>query len=38
MARRDTGNHTSYWQSRRIAGMSLLRADFRRHDYGTHSQ
>jgi AraC-like DNA-binding protein len=37
MARRDTGNHTSYWQSRRIAGMSLLRADFRRHDYGTHS-
>ncbi|MDE5440268.1 helix-turn-helix domain-containing protein [Bradyrhizobium sp. CSA207] len=37
MARRDTGNHTSYWHSRRIPGMSLLRADFRRHDYGTHT-
>jgi ketopantoate reductase len=28
MARRDTGNRTTYWQNRRIAGMSLLRADF----------
>ena len=37
MARRQTGNHTSYWRSRRIPGMSLLRADFRHHDYGTHT-
>lgn len=37
MARRNTGNHTNYWQSRRIAGMSLLCADFRHHDYGTHT-
>src|SRR6266700_5762976 len=37
MARRNTGNHTNYWQSRRIAGMSLLRADFRHHDYGSHT-
>ncbi|MDA9395639.1 hypothetical protein WN73_34520 [Bradyrhizobium sp. CCBAU 45394] len=37
MARRHTGNHTSYWHSRRIPGMSLLRADFRHHDYGSHT-
>lgn len=37
MARRQTGNHTSYWHSRRIPGMSLLRADFHRHDYGPHT-
>jgi AraC-like DNA-binding protein len=37
MARRDTGNRTSYWQSKRIAGMSLLRADFTAHDFGPHT-
>lgn len=37
MARRDTGNHTRYWRSRWIPGMSLLRADFRHHDHGTHT-
>ncbi|WGD52117.1 AraC family transcriptional regulator [Bradyrhizobium sp. CB1650] len=37
MARRHTGNHTSYWHSRRIPGLSLLRADFRHHDYGPHT-
>jgi AraC-like DNA-binding protein len=37
MARRHTGNHTSYWHNRRIPGMSLLRADFRHHDYGSHT-
>ncbi len=37
MARRDTGNRTTYWQSRRIPGMSLLRADFTAHDYGPHT-
>ncbi|HVX76555.1 MAG TPA: AraC family transcriptional regulator [Bradyrhizobium sp.] len=37
MTRRDTGNRTSYWQSRHIPGMSLLRADFSHHDYGPHT-
>jgi AraC-like DNA-binding protein len=37
MARRDTGNRTSYWQSRHIAGMSLLRADFTAHQFGPHT-
>jgi AraC-like DNA-binding protein len=37
MVRRRTGNQTSYWHDRRIAGMSLLRADFRHHDYGPHT-
>jgi hypothetical protein len=37
MARRDTGNRTTYWQSRRIPGMSLLRADFAAHDYSPHT-
>lgn len=37
MVRRCTGNQTSYWHDRRIPGMSLLRADFRHHDYGSHT-
>jgi len=37
MARRDTGNHTTYWQSKRIAGMSLLRADFTSHQFSPHT-
>ena len=37
MARRDTGNRTTYWQSKRIAGMSLLRADFISHQFGPHT-
>jgi len=34
MARRDTRNHTAYWQDKRVPGMSLLRADFTTHEYG----
>lgn len=37
MARRDTGNRTIYWRSRRIAGMSLLRAEFTAHQFGPHT-
>ena len=37
MARRDTGNRTTYWQSKRIAGMSLLRADFTSHQFSPHT-
>jgi AraC-like DNA-binding protein len=37
MARRDTGNRTTYWQDRRIAGMSLLCADFTSHQFGPHT-
>ncbi len=37
MARRDTGNRTTYWQSKRIAGMSLLRADFTAYQFGPHT-
>jgi len=37
MARRDTGNRTTYWQSKRIAGMSLLRADFMSHQFSPHT-
>ncbi len=37
MARRNTGNHTAYWQDKRIPGMSLLRADFTTHEYGPHT-
>ena len=37
MARRNTGNHTAYWQNKRIPGMSLLRADFTTHEYGPHT-
>ena len=37
MARRDTGNRTTYWQSKRIAGMSLLRADFTAQQFSPHT-
>ena len=37
MVRRNTGNHTAYWQNQRIPGMSLLRADFTTHEYGPHT-
>ncbi|MGY3618979.1 helix-turn-helix domain-containing protein [Bradyrhizobium sp. USDA 10063] len=37
MARRDTGNRTNYWQSRRIPGLSLLRADFTAHQFAPHT-
>lgn len=37
MARRDTGNRTAYWQSKRIPGTSLLRANFVAHDYSPHT-
>src|SRR5438876_741731 len=37
MARRDTGNRTTYWQDKRIACMSLLRADFTSHQFSPHT-
>src|SRR6185295_19054109 len=37
MARRDTGNRTVYWRNKRVAGMSLLRADFTAHQFGPHT-
>jgi AraC-like DNA-binding protein len=37
MARRDTGNRTTYWQSKRLAGMSLLRADFAAQRFSPHT-
>src|SRR5204863_5548448 len=37
MARRDTGNRTTYWQSKRIAGMSLLCADFTAQQFSPHT-
>ncbi|TPQ27398.1 AraC family transcriptional regulator [Bradyrhizobium guangdongense] len=37
MARRDTGNYSMFWQSRLIRGLSLLHADFSRHDYAPHT-
>ena len=37
MARRDTGNRATYWQSKRIAGMSLLRADFAAQQFSPHT-
>jgi len=37
MARRDTGSHTKYWQSKSIPGMSLLRADLTAHQFGPHT-
>jgi AraC-like DNA-binding protein len=37
MARRDTGNRTTYWQSKSIAGMSLLRADFTAQQFSPHT-
>jgi len=35
--RQAAGNRTRYWQSRQIVGVSLLRADFSRHDYDPHT-
>lgn len=37
MARRDTGNRTIFWQSRRIPGLSLMRADFAAHEFAPHT-
>ncbi|WOH66850.1 AraC family ligand binding domain-containing protein [Bradyrhizobium sp. BWA-3-5] len=37
MARRDTGNRTIYWQSQRIPGLSLLRADLAAHEFAPHT-
>jgi AraC-like DNA-binding protein len=37
MARRDTGNRTVYWQNKRVAGMSLLRADFAAYQFSPHT-
>jgi AraC-like DNA-binding protein len=37
MARRNTGNRTTFWQSPNMPGMSLLCADFSHHDYGPHT-
>lgn len=37
MARRDERNRTKYWCSGRLPGVSLLQADFTRHDYAPHT-
>jgi AraC-like DNA-binding protein len=37
MARRDTGNRTVYWRNKRVAGMSLLRADFAAYQFSPHT-
>src|SRR5437773_5130952 len=37
MARRDTGNRTTYWQNKVIAGMRLLRADFISIQFSPHT-
>jgi len=37
MARRDTGNRTVYWRNKRVAGMSLLRADFVAYQFSPHT-
>jgi AraC-like DNA-binding protein len=37
MARRDTGNRTTYWQSKPIPGLSPLRADFATHRFSPHT-
>ena len=36
MARSDPYNRTRYWADRRVRGLSLLHADFTRHDYAPH--
>lgn len=36
MARRDPNNRARYWSDRRVRGLSLLHADFTRHDYAPH--
>lgn len=37
MARVDPHNRTRYWQAADIPGLTLLHADFTRHDYAPHS-
>lgn len=37
MARVDPHNRTRYWADRQVRGLSLLHADFTRHDYAPHS-
>lgn len=37
MARIDTGNRSRYWRDPNTPGLSLLSADFRRHDYAPHT-
>ncbi|HUN43252.1 MAG TPA: AraC family transcriptional regulator [Acetobacteraceae bacterium] len=37
MARTDPHNRTRYWQAAAIPGLTLLHADFTRHDYVPHS-
>lgn len=36
MARTDVHNRARYWADRRVRGLSLLHADFTRHDYAPH--
>lgn len=36
MARTDPNNRARYWADRRVRGLSLLHADFTRHDYAPH--
>ncbi len=36
MARTDPNNWARYWADRRVRGLSLLHADFTRHDYAPH--
>jgi len=37
VARVDPRNRTLYWNDRRMAGLSCLRADFTDHAYAPHS-
>jgi len=37
MVRRQSESRTTYWQSRRIPGLSLLRADFTAHQFAPHT-
>jgi AraC-like DNA-binding protein len=37
MPARDPRNPTTFWYDRRVAGLSLLRADFTTHEYPTHT-
>ncbi len=36
MARTDPNNRARYWADRRVRGLTLLHADFTRHDYAPH--
>jgi len=36
VARTDPNNRARYWADRRVRGLSLLHADFTRHDYAPH--